>query len=589
MNWIKKTLHLRPVGETDFRIDRQECGKSDLTVAGPIWQDDVRRQVERLDADLVARHAVIFLAFVIVAFPLPFWLVFFCYIGVLLADIAQYRILAILEKNSTALWRVTLLLAGALENLIFLIPAIVVWVIGDELMRFVVFLAVVGSLLNASSVRSACLAYGFASMVPGIVITLWMPWAGRWNDASALGSALALAGSIGLLGYFISALFQNNRAQHELAALIEKVREASAAKSRFLTAMNHEVRTPLNALLGHSQLLRDATDLDAALTHAAQIEIAARGMETLVEDVVDLAAAAEGRLQFRPTTVAIRAEVARLEHQPLAVSGQPCPVIRPEIADEVPEFGRFDPVLLRKCLSHLATAALSERNGPERPELTIRCALAPGRQDRLRFTLAAHGPDRAPGVTAAPRKTDIGPEPEIGSAHLDSIARVMGANTAVLRAPDQTLVARIELPFIMVSEPPATGAEAVYGRLRALVVDDIASNRLVVAQLLRSLRIEATEVSGGQQALDSLEDSEYDLVLLDMNMPDMDGEATLHAIRGAQRAWAEIPVVALTADTLGSQRDHYLRIGLNGFLTKPLDRRALWSEILSACPPPPPL
>jgi CheY-like chemotaxis protein/signal transduction histidine kinase len=560
-----------------------------LTVAGTIWQDDVRRQVERLDADLVARHAVIFLTFVIVAFPLPFWLIFFCYIGVLLTDIAQYRILAILEKNSTALWRVTLLLAGALENFIFLIPAIVVWVIGDDLMRFVVFLAVVGSLLNASSVRSACVAYGFASMVPGIAITLWMPWAGRWHDASALGSALALAGSIGLLGYFVSALFQNNRAQHELAAMVEKVREASAAKSRFLTAMNHEVRTPLNALLGHSQLLRDTADLAEARTHAAQIEIAARSMETLVEDVVDLTAAAEGRLQFRPTTVAIRSEIARLERQPLAVAGVPTPVIRPEIADEVPEFGRFDPVLLRKCLTHLASAVLSERSGPGLAELTIRCALAPGRKDRLRFTLAAHGAEGSARGKPATIKADPGPAPEIASALLDSIARVMGANTAVLRAPDQTLVARIELPFIMVAEPPATGAEAVYGRLRTLVVDDIASNRLVVAQLLRSLRIEATEVSGGQEALDSLGDSDYDLVLLDMNMPDMDGEATLQAIRSSTRDWAGIPVVALTADTLGSQRDHYLRIGLNGFLTKPLDRRALWSEILSACPPPPPL
>ena len=66
-------------------------------MAGTIWQDDVRRQVERLDADLVARHAVMFLAYVIIAFVLPFWLVFFCYIGVILLDAAQYRILAELD------------------------------------------------------------------------------------------------------------------------------------------------------------------------------------------------------------------------------------------------------------------------------------------------------------------------------------------------------------------------------------------------------------------------------------------------------------------------------------------------------------
>jgi CheY-like chemotaxis protein len=165
----------------------------------------------------------------------------------------------------------------------------------------------------------------------------------------------------------------------------------------------------------------------------------------------------------------------------------------------------------------------------------------------------------------------------------------MGANTAVLRTPDQSLVARIELPFVSVPEPPATGAETVYGRLRALVVDDIASNRLVVAQMLRSLRIEATEAASGPEALARLQDGEYDLVLLDMNMPEMDGEATLQSIRTSGMPWAQLPVVALTADTLGNRREHYLALGLNGFLTKPLDRRVLWAEILSACPPPPPL
>lgn len=555
----------------------------------PAWQDDANRQLARLKADLVSRHVGILLTFLLAGVLLPFWVVFFCYIVLVGADIAQARLLRSLSREPTPLRNALFLVVSAMTNVFYLLPAAIVWHMDDPLLKFLAFLAVVGALLNASSVRSALLSCGVATGLPAALVALWMPVSEMGNAENCLSGALALGGCIALLGYFISALLQNHRAQRDLVEAAERAREASAAKTRFLAAMDHEVRTPLNALLGHSQLLRDAKGIDAARDHAAQIELAARGLETLVEDVVDLSAAAEGKLQFRPATVIIRPEIERIERQILPLIGGKAARIHTEVATEVPEFGRFDPVLLRKSLTHLATIAISEHDRAHKLELNIRCALAPGRQDRLRFTLAANEPAAMP-HDGAERTRLAGLEGEtIGLSLVNNIAAVMGANSAVLRAPDHTLVARIELPFVTVPEPPATGAETIYGRLRTLVVDDISSNRLVVAQMLRSLRIEAVEAASGHDALERLAAGEYDLVLLDMNMPDMDGEATLQSIRQSGAPWANLPVVALTADSFGDLRGHYLKIGLNGFLTKPLDRRVLWSEILSACPPPPPL
>jgi two-component system, sensor histidine kinase len=545
--------------------------------------------LHRLTADLVSRHVGMLLTSILAAIVLPFWIVFFCYIATILAEIAQHRLLVALVAEPTRLRHMLFLLLSALGIVFYLVPPALVWWMEEPLLMFAAMLAVIGALLNASVVRSAHLPAGLAAALPPAILALWMPLSRMGSESSTVNSIVALAGVIALLGYFLSAMLQNNRVQHELARVADSARAASEAKSHFLAAMNHEVRTPLNALLGHSQLLREAKSPEAARAHAAEIEHAARGLETLVEDVVDLSAAAEGKLHFQPATVSIRAEVARIAGHLTPRADGTVPSVHTEIADEVPEFGRFDPVLLRKSLVHLATIALSEQENARQPELNIRCALAPGRIDRLRFTLAASEPGAKLTATGDRLKVEGLDGDTIGLALVNSAAVVMGANTAVLRAPDQTLVTRIELPFVSVPEPPATGAENVYGRLRTLVVDDISSNRLVVAQMLRSLRIEATEAASGPEALDRLHDADYDLVLLDMNMPDMDGEATLQSIRASGKPWANLPVVALTADTLGGQRDHYLGIGLNGFLSKPLDRRVLWSEILSACPPPPPL
>lgn len=549
----------------------------------------MRRQLHLLNADRVSRHVGMLLMSVLAAFILPFWVVFFCYLAMVFSDIAQTRLLSGFATDPTRLRHLLFLAASALGASFFLLPASIVWRMDDPLLKFAATLAVVGILLNASVVRSAHVPAGIAAGAPAALLALWMPLSDMGESASALSGGVALAGAIALIGYFLSALMQNNRAQHDLAEAARDARAASQAKSRFLAAMNHEVRTPLNALLGHSQLLRDAGSLGDAQIHAAAIERATHRLETLVEDVVDLSAAAEGQLRFTPATVTIPTEVERIASQIAASNAAPEIRINTEIAPEVPEFGRLDPVLLRKSLTHLAVIALSERPAGHHSDLNIRCALAPGRQDRLRFTLAGVARPAAAGSASAPHRVEGLEGGTIGMSFVNSIAAVMGANSAVLRAPDKTLVARIELPFIPVAEPPLTGAENVYGRLRTLVVDDIASNRLIVSQMLRSLRIEATEAASGPEAIDRLGEGEFDLVLLDMNMPDMDGEATLHSIRASGQPWAGLPVVALTADTLGSKRDHYLGLGLNGFLTKPIDRRVLWSEILSACPPPPPL
>ncbi|MFN6951636.1 MAG: response regulator, partial [Albidovulum sp.] len=413
---------------------------------------------------------------------------------------------------------------------------------------------------------------------------LWFPSQYLFDPILDYRAVLAVAAAVVLLGYFVSALVQNHRVQNDLIAASTEARAASRAKSRFLSTMSHEVRTPLNAILGHSQLLATEADPARVRSHTAAIETAARGLQTLVDDVIDLASVTEGQMRFRPVTAVIRPEIEAIAMLPLPLDAPRPIAVTVEIAPEVPEFGRFDPILLRKCLTHLAAIVANGLPAGRLASIEVRCALTPGLRDRLRLTLAGRRTDT---MTDDPSKAPA--EDNLALTLVHSLAGLMGARASVLRAPDGSQVARIELPFVALSDPPETGAETVYGRLRALVVDDIATNRFVIVQLLRSLRIESDEASSSSEALERLSSGEFDVVLLDMNMPDMDGEATFREIRASGQPWSRIPVVAITADAIALKREYYLSLGFDGFVSKPVDRRLLWAEILLAVPPPPPL
>lgn len=549
-----------------------------------IWQEEIARQRRRLEADLVSRQLGVLLTAVVFVFFLPFWLVFLCYLAVMASEVVLRRQMAAYSTDPSPARRGGIHLTAMLGMAAYCLPALFVWLDPEPLVKFAGALSLVGALLSVSVVRSAHLAFGFLSGLPAALALLWLPLQYLFDPVIDHRAVLALAAVIVLLGYFASALVQSHRVQNELIAASGAARAASEAKSQFLSAMSHEVRTPLNAILGHSQLLGTQTDVAEARFHAAAIGTAARGMQTLVEDVIDLASVTEGALTFHPVSAVIRPELEAIATLALPLEGGRRPEIGVEIAAEVPDFGRFDPILLRKCLTHLAQITLAGLPAGSAPVIDLRCALAPGRRDRLRVTIAGRRPEPAP-----EERPERPAEESLALTLVHSLAGVMGAKASVMRAPDGSQVARIELPFVPLADPPAMGAEAVYGRLRALVVDDIATNRFLTVQLLRSLRIEADEAAGGEDALERLATGDFDLVLLDMNMPDMDGEATFREIRAAAAPWSQIPVVALTADAVALRRNHYLALGLDGFVSKPVDRRLLWAEILSAVPPPPPL
>jgi CheY-like chemotaxis protein len=120
---------------------------------------------------------------------------------------------------------------------------------------------------------------------------------------------------------------------------------------------------------------------------------------------------------------------------------------------------------------------------------------------------------------------------------------------------------------------------------RILLVDDNAVNRQVVKLFLKLLDVRVTEAANGKEALEVLRKEDFDIVLLDVHMPVMDGTETIKAIRGSQEAWSGIPTIALTADAMSGDRERYLAMGMTDYLAKPIDQRELLSKMARVLAP----
>jgi CheY-like chemotaxis protein len=130
-----------------------------------------------------------------------------------------------------------------------------------------------------------------------------------------------------------------------------------------------------------------------------------------------------------------------------------------------------------------------------------------------------------------------------------------------------------------------TVSETQLRRLRGikiLLVDDNAVNRQVVKLFTAKLSPQFVEAANGQEALDRLLDERFDIVLLDVHMPVMDGKEAIRRIRASSESWREIPVIALTADAMSGDRERYLALGMSDYVSKPLDQRELTAKLAAA-------
>ena len=381
-------------------------------------------------------------------------------------------------------------------------------------------------------------------------------------------------------------------AEQHLRAARDAAEAARAAQAAFLANMSHELRTPLNAVLGYAQLLL----LDPALEPRQRrgidiIRTSGEHLLALINDLLDLAKHDAGKLELYRGEVQLT-ECLRVTCDIVRVKAEEARLaFVVDIAPDVPQTVIADETRLRQVLLNLLSNAVKFT---ERGEVGLRVSVLQAGAQRVTLRFEVH--DTGPGLPEDQLERIFRPFEQAGDARRRTVGsglglaisrqlvRLMGGDIHVASKPGRgaQFSFDLELPVVrlLLGSPPAPAPVTGYEgpRKRILIVDDMPANRLVLWDMLRPLGFELEEAADGQQALAHARAWRPDLVLMDLEMPVMDGTQAMRLMRGCA-ALRGVRIIAVSATV----NEDAVRVGpgldADAFLAKPLDRERLLREL----------
>ena len=415
----------------------------------------------------------------------------------------------------------------------------------------------------------------------------------------AVSTTEAMDGTYRALAHFRD-VREERAAQTTLQNALVAAEEATRMKSEFLANMSHEIRTPLNGVIGMAQVLAH-TDLSPDQDEFVSIiRDSGKNLMTLLNDILDLSKVEAGKVDISPIDVDVRHKLSRVHRLYEPVASEKGLHFDFVMHSSLPSQMKIDPVRVHQCVSNLVSNAIKFT---ESGQVIVAIKAEPvGNEHELTVHVSDTGigiaPEKLAHIFESFQQADGSTTRNYGGTGLGlsitrNLVRLMGGDLTVVSEEGKgsvfTLTIRTghagagnvsETVEIASSQDFAVGVRPSFTNRKVLIVDDNQVNQQVARSFLETYGVEVVCASSGAEAVTFTgTTSDFDLILMDIHMPGMDGASAARNIREQNTAYENRPIIALTADAMSGDRERYLREGFDGYISKPMNERDLISEI----------
>lgn len=388
-------------------------------------------------------------------------------------------------------------------------------------------------------------------------------------------------------------------AQLKAEIAMRTAEDAVRAKQQFLSNMSHEIRTPMNAIIGFTKVVLRTELSSKQKEYMTAIKISGNALIVLINDILDLAKVDAGKMTFEQTPFKMAASISAMLHlfQP-KVEEKNLQLIR-EYDDRIPDVLVGDPVRLHQIILNLVSNAVKFTL---KGVITVRVALL--EEDAEKVTIEFSVADT--GIGIAEKKMDMIFDnfqqassgtgrlfggTGLGLAIVKQLVEPQGGSIQVKSKLDEGSVFSFTLSFLKTiakasMEEGILEMDKEVKHINVLVVEDMALNQLLMKTLLDDFGFECGMAANGKIAIEKLGEKAFDIILMDLQMPEMNGFEATEYIRKEMKS--DIPIIALTADVTTMDLEKCKAVGMNDYIAKPVDERILYTKIVGLAKKPAP-